>query len=916
MKRLGFILAILILSLTAAASGLVIDDFEAEEARQVTGMHLGAETKFEISSEQVKTGSAAGKLTYSMPKHPTQTYNNVQLMIKKKVSAHFGKIGLWVYGNNSGNDLMLRVIDRRGEYYQYFLGNLNWGPSWQWKEVDLAKAQTHWGGNTDPTIHGPIEIYSILIGGPPFTEPGISHAIYLDDLQYLPVGAGSIKGQVVDNFSGLPVADARVYIKDQPYTGVRTDLEGNYQFFVEAGVHELVVSKRGIEEKYLSGIEVPQDQEVIVKIPVEVSPDLGVYSDYAQGQEDGLYLLDNGHAAESWNGEIVAIGGRRAIRLNRNWERYAYFDVDDDYIWGGINDVYVTVEYYDLGTGTIGLLYDAPDKVGKLAGEIMRRDTRTWRNHTFRLQDAIFANRNGNIQGDFRLGIWTSVSGLQPDAYLGRVSVTRVGKILSFDVSPRAIASKNDQNVQISYQLSALATVSVWVEDMKGNKVATIAQEFEETTHGSGNWSGKTDSGQYLPDGTYQIKIRTHGASWSQNHILVAYVEIDNSSPDAPVLVGPPTIALNKLQLQLQGKATAGSIVNIYQDGIKIAQSQADAMGSFTAVVDLINPQPQMEITVTAINPIGTESAHSAPLAITYDPLASIGQVTVQPRVFNPQKTPTQVGFYLNGEAAVKILVRDSKKRMIIQLADESFTGDVTIPWDGTDGTNIVADGVYTVEVVGTDFVGETTVTIDSAQPRIPLLLLPAKESKLETNKVHFCWEGDQQTSLFKLKLWKDNDEDLLFTVYGKDFQLPDPLAAGKWNWQVTAVDAAGNESDSLIFSFQIQQLSGDKLELRLQEGGPNPIAPNSQSYYENYYLNYSLSKAALVNIYLVNMAGNVVYKQEARILDRGDYVFSWDGRDNTGAIVNSGLYMLVITARDNENSELARERKLLGVFR
>ena len=96
------------------------------------------------------------------------------------------------------------------------------------------------------------------------------------------------------------------------------------------------------------------------------------------------------------------------------WGRYArrtdaasgnpdlYFDVDDAFIDGsGAVPVTVSLLYYDNGTDTWELQYDAAGDDFKSAGVVQKTNSREWLETTFELPDAQFA---GQLSGyDFRL---------------------------------------------------------------------------------------------------------------------------------------------------------------------------------------------------------------------------------------------------------------------------------------------------------------------------------------------------------------------------------------------------------------------------------------------------------------------------------------------------------------------------------
>ncbi len=105
----------------------------------------------------------------------------------------------------------------------------------------------------------------------------------------------------------------------------------------------------------------------------------------------------------------TSVGGRTARRnLNPAEDFYFYFGASDAWAFQGSKpDVYVTMEYYDGGTGTLTLQYDA---VGadfaffyKNGGGVALTGTDTWKTYTWHVTDAYFGNRQ-NGGADFRVG--------------------------------------------------------------------------------------------------------------------------------------------------------------------------------------------------------------------------------------------------------------------------------------------------------------------------------------------------------------------------------------------------------------------------------------------------------------------------------------------------------------------------------
>jgi hypothetical protein len=101
---------------------------------------------------------------------------------------------------------------------------------------------------------------------------------------------------------------------------------------------------------------------------------------------------------------------------------FMYFNVDDRYLYGGSNTVTITVKYFDRGTDTWSLEYDAVDAVTKSAGAVTKTNTMRWKEATFVVGDARFENRQAH-GNDFRIN--SNSDG--PDEVIHLVTVSRQG---------------------------------------------------------------------------------------------------------------------------------------------------------------------------------------------------------------------------------------------------------------------------------------------------------------------------------------------------------------------------------------------------------------------------------------------------------------------------------------------------------
>lgn len=103
------------------------------------------------------------------------------------------------------------------------------------------------------------------------------------------------------------------------------------------------------------------------------------------------------------------IGGRDARRNDNSAEDYyMYFNVADWFAYQGNNStLYISIEYFDEGTGSLALHYDSNTgntlpAFYRNGGSFQRTNTNTWKKHVFRVTDAYFGNRE-NYGSDFRI---------------------------------------------------------------------------------------------------------------------------------------------------------------------------------------------------------------------------------------------------------------------------------------------------------------------------------------------------------------------------------------------------------------------------------------------------------------------------------------------------------------------------------
>jgi hypothetical protein len=154
--------------------------------------------------------------------------------------------------------------------------------------------------------------------------------------------------------------------------------------------------------------------------PVQVSATLAGTPEF-----DGLSAWPGDGSREP---RVLTKDGRECWSTDKATDRlFVYADIDDDLIHDGEHYVSVTVDYFDEGGGTFTLVYDGVDGFDLEHPDAVEvGTTQTWKQHTFEVERAKFANRLNDA--DFRLAIWAPSFGHSPaDVCFAKVELVDTG---------------------------------------------------------------------------------------------------------------------------------------------------------------------------------------------------------------------------------------------------------------------------------------------------------------------------------------------------------------------------------------------------------------------------------------------------------------------------------------------------------
>lgn len=139
--------------------------------------------EFTRSSEQVRSGSAAGKISYEFP----AVLDNYVVFLAQPMLNIGGEptgITAWIYGDGSGHFLNLWIQDATGEVRQYTFGRINfegWVQLTAWFDEERGWPNQHISGTDDEKLTYPVRLQAIVLDGSPDEQESMGD-IYIDDL--------------------------------------------------------------------------------------------------------------------------------------------------------------------------------------------------------------------------------------------------------------------------------------------------------------------------------------------------------------------------------------------------------------------------------------------------------------------------------------------------------------------------------------------------------------------------------------------------------------------------------------------------------------------------------------------------------------------------------------------------------------
>jgi hypothetical protein len=123
-------------------------------------------------------------------------------------------------------------------------------------------------------------------------------------------------------------------------------------------------------------------------------------------------------------------------------------------------------------------------------------------------------------------------------------------------------------------------------------------------------------------------------------------------------------------------------------------------------------------------------------------------------------------------------------------------------------------------------------------------------------------------------------------------FQYTDIIPTGAvYYYKIAAIDNGGNVSAySIVGTTGVEKTDGVPTEFALGQNFPNPFNPTTQ-------IKFSLPKESHVKIVVYNISGSVVATIVNGTMSTGYYTITWNGTNDGGEHVSSGVYLYRIQA-------------------
>ena len=191
-----------------------------------------------------------------------------------------------------------------------------------------------------------------------------------------------------------------------------------------------------------------------------------------------------------------------------------------------------------------------------------------------------------------------------------------------------------------------------------------------------------------------------------------------------------------------------------------------------------------------------------------------------------------------------------------------------------------------------------------NAAPWPPQLVSPVGAVKVASDRPQLTWSettdpnGDSPLT-YRVRVGTDpllSDPVVFDASSSTSARPPLPLGAGTYYWNVEAIDAHGAGARSTVGSFTVDPATDAPSPATTARLGarPNPFNPRT-------IIEADVPRAGQWRVVVFDTRGRQVRELADGRFDEGRHGWTWDGRDDTGADVGSGVYEVRLRSADGD---------------
>ncbi|MBN1154932.1 T9SS type A sorting domain-containing protein [candidate division KSB1 bacterium] len=284
--------------------------------------------------------------------------------------------------------------------------------------------------------------------------------------------------------------------------------------------------------------------------------------------------------------------------------------------------------------------------------------------------------------------------------------------------------------------------------------------------------------------------------------------------------------------------------------------------------------------------------------SILEDDTLEINQSYLRTLVHDPDNLPQDLQFNITGNLNLNWHLDSDLDKLLIYSYFENWYGIENLMLNVFDGEGGSDSGLMRVNVqplpdqpTAFTVVSPNSITFTSI-PQSIIFKWRKSVDPDNNSQINYVLSLSDQYSFQHVF---DSFTQLVDTMYV--YQSSPPLKDGIYFWQVKAMSRSGLSTQSDIGTFSINRTgvtdsndSGLPDEFALVGNYPNPFNPQT-------HITYHVPERTLIEISIYNSVGQKIKNLEYTAKDAGVHTATWDGRDEFGNQVSSGIYVCFMKA-------------------